>query len=343
MSTVNREEFLQQLESVQPGLSAREIIEQSACFVFNKGKVMTYNDEISCRRVCAVDFTGAVKAEPLLALLRKLGEDEVDVTLEGEEIIVQGKRRKAGIRCEATITLPVKLVEKPEEWQKLAEGWLDAVKMAHPCVSHDQQKFKYTCIHLHPAHIEASDGFQVMRIKIVSGVKASTLVRADSLKHIVGLGVTEMSETETWLHFRNATGLTFSCRRFIEDYRDMLPLLKMKGHAINLPKGLGDAADRANVFSAETSNENQVRVSLRDGVARVKGTGASGWYHEDKKVKYDGPPLEFLIAPALLMQIVEQHNEAEIVEGKLKIDGGHWRYVTVLGQVADAKPAEEQP
>ena len=54
MTTVNREAFLHQLESVQAGLSSKEMIEQSSCFAFIKGKVVTYNDEISCRQKCEV-------------------------------------------------------------------------------------------------------------------------------------------------------------------------------------------------------------------------------------------------------------------------------------------------
>jgi hypothetical protein len=73
MSQVNREVLLQQLESVQAGLSSREIIEQSSCFVFKDGNVVTFNDEVSCSRPCELgSFTGAVQAAPLLSIREML-------------------------------------------------------------------------------------------------------------------------------------------------------------------------------------------------------------------------------------------------------------------------------
>ena len=78
---INREELLNQLESVQPGLSIREIIEQSSCFVFQDGKVITYNDEIFCSQKTPLKIKGAVLAAPLIALLRKMVETEVDIEL----------------------------------------------------------------------------------------------------------------------------------------------------------------------------------------------------------------------------------------------------------------------
>ena len=61
---INREELLNQLESVLPGLSTREIIEQSSCFVFMNKEVITYNDEISCSHKSRLDIEGAIVATP---------------------------------------------------------------------------------------------------------------------------------------------------------------------------------------------------------------------------------------------------------------------------------------
>ena len=45
---INRMNLLNVLESVHPGLSKRDMVEQSACFVFQGGRVITFNDEIAC-------------------------------------------------------------------------------------------------------------------------------------------------------------------------------------------------------------------------------------------------------------------------------------------------------
>src|ERR1700759_5051745 len=112
-TTVNREEFLQRLEAVQPGIAPREFIEQTTCFIFDKGMIVTFNDEVSCRIISGLhkDFQGAVQAQPLLETLRKLTETEIEISTKEEEkeanIVIRGKSRKAGIRLHTTILMPL--------------------------------------------------------------------------------------------------------------------------------------------------------------------------------------------------------------------------------------------
>ena len=96
MITLNRADFLDKLESVLPGISTREIIEQSSCFVFKDKTVMTFNDEISCSQKSCLPFEGSVQALPLISILRKLQEEELDISLgdSKEELIIKGKNKR---------------------------------------------------------------------------------------------------------------------------------------------------------------------------------------------------------------------------------------------------------
>jgi DNA polymerase III sliding clamp (beta) subunit (PCNA family) len=335
MQSINREELLFQLESVQGGLSKREIIEQSACFVFKDGEVMTFNDEVACSCKCSLPIVGAVQADPLLAILRKLPEDEITIEETDGELVIVGKRRRAGIRRENEVLLPVSGVEKPGKWRSLPADFQEAISMVQHCTGSDESQFVLTCVHIHPEYIEACDKYQITRATLATGVKTATLVRGSSLKHITSLGMTQVSETGSWIHFRNPSGLVLSCRRYQEEYPNLNSFIDFKGHPITLPKGLGDAADKAKVFTTEGTDESQVLVQLRPGKIRIRGEGAAGYYQEVKKLAYDGPNLEFMVAPELLIEITKKHNDAEIDSGRLKVDGGKWIYVTALGAVAE--------
>ena len=341
MQRINREEFLNELELAQPGLATREIIEQSSCFVFKDNRVLTFNDEVACSLKSKLKITGAVRAAPLLSILRKMNEDEVEVEVVGGALRIKGKRREAGVVLEAEVQLPVDRIDVPDKWKPLAPEVVEAIKLAQHCASNDESNFELTCVHLHPKWIEACDSFQLTRVKCKSGISAPTLVRRDALKHIVSLDVNEFAETEAWLHFRNATGLVLSCRRYNETYPDVSALLKFEGKPLTIPKGLKDAADKAAVFSSEAVTSNDVLVELRPGKVRVQGRGASGWYREIKKIVYDGPPIAFSIAPELLMEITEKHNDAEIAEGKLRIRGERWVCIVCLSVPEEDSPEKQ--
>lgn len=338
---VNREIFLQALESVQPGLSSKRMIEQDDCFILRNGAISTYNDEIYCRIPGPLlkDMEAAVLAKPLLEQLRRWKEEEIGIELNDSELILTGKGRKTGIRTEGEITLPVHLVEKPKSWNELPEHFAEAVAMVGQCAL-SAGDFETVCIHVHPDWIEASDKVQICRWKMKTGIKESILIRRDSIKHIANLGMTEFAETEAWLHFKSASGLRLSCRRYVSDYPDLTKFLKVDGQPTVLPRGLAEAAEKAEVFTAENADTNQVMIDLRPGKLRIRGQGISGWYSEIKKIKYDGEPLRFLMSPGLLSELVKRTNDCEIAPGVLRVNGAGYVYVTCLGVIEDNTAGE---
>jgi DNA polymerase III sliding clamp (beta) subunit (PCNA family) len=341
---VNREKFLNSLEMVRAGLSPREYVEQSSCLVFKDNEVMTFNDEVACRVAVDVSITGAVQSAALFDILGKIDDEELTIEEnEDGELEFRGKRKSFGLTKEAEIFLPIDRVERPEKWHSLPKDFIEAVGMVHHCVSNDESKFTLTCVHITKDWVEACDNFQLMRCMVALAIKGPVLVRGTSLRDLVSLAVDKVALTKSWIHFKNQAGLVYSCRRYSETYTDLEKLLKAKGHKIVIPKGLATASERAAVFAADATGESHVTVTLQPGKVRIKGEGASGWYREVSKVAYDGPPMEFVIAPDLLKQISEKYSDAQISEGRLKVTGGAWEFVTVLGKKAEVKeePSEE--
>lgn len=334
---VNREELLHQLEAVQPGLSPREIVEQSSCFVFKDKRVMAYNDEVACSHKCELDITGAVEAAKLVKILAKMPEEEVDVEAGEGELIIRGKGRKVQIRMETTILLGIDSVEKPEEWKPLHEDFCEALSIVQQCAGKDEDHFNLTCINIAKKWVEAADDFQMCRYRLKTGVTDSMLVKRDSLKSVPAFGMTEFAETPAWLHFRNPAGLTLSCRRWIDDYPDLSPFLDVTGDKIQLPKGLAKEAEIAEICT-EDNEESEVMIKLSDGKLRIIGAATSGSarYVANKAANYSGPPIAFLIPPKLLGELIK-HNECEVAKECLKVDGGKFIYITRLGAVDEGK------
>ena len=342
---IKREEFLNDLLMVKAGLSPREFIEQSSCFVFQDGQVMTFNDEVACCKTTCINVTGAVQATSLLDILDKLDDPELSVRHnEKGELEFRGVSKGFGVTMDAEIFLPIIRVDEPQKWHKMPPQFVEAVRLVQTCVSTDESKFRLTCIHIHPEYLEACDNLQVLRCYIKLGVRGSVLIRGASITHILDLGMSEIALTASWIHFRNPKGLVFSCRRYNEEYPSLDGVLEVKGQAVVLPKGLGDACDRATVFASDKAGDPLVCVSLNSERLKLVGEGLTGWYKEFKKVVYNGPPLEFAIAPSLLKRICDTYSEAVINENRLKVTGDEapsWEYVTVLGKAVQAKTNEE--
>ena len=336
---INREEFLKQLESVMPGLSTKEIIEQSSCFIFKDETVNTYNDEIACSQKSLLKIEGAVPAMPFISILRKLKEDELEINVNDAKtvVMIKAKGKQSGINMEQDILLPIEAVDKPKKWKALPDNFADAIAIVQPCAGSNEAQFAITCVHIAPKWIEACDNYQVNRFKIKTDVQNSILVRKESLKHIVSLDMVEFSETKHWIHFRNSDGLVLSCRHWVDEYPsdDITQILSMKGGPLTLPKGLREAVEKAEIFSSENVEGDNVIVNIKKGKFKITGKGTSGWFTEIKKSKYDGESLKFTIPPKLLVELVQHHNECEVSSDRLKVSGGKFTYVTVLGTLEE--------
>jgi len=334
---INREEFLKQLESVLPGLSTKEVIEQSSCFIFKNKTVSTYNDEIACSQKSLLKIEGAVPAMPLISILRKLKEDELEISANdtNSQVMIKAKQKRSGINMEQDILLPIEAVDKPKKWKKLPDNFADAIAIVQPCAGTNETQFAMTCVHITSKWIEACDNHQVSRFRIKTDVDNPILIRKESIKHIVSLDMVEFSETKHWIHFRNSDGLTLSCRHWVDDYPsdDITQVLKTEGKPLSLPKGLREAVEKCEIFSSENTDDSNVLVNIKKGKFKITGKGTSGWFTEIKKSKYDGESLQFTIPPKLLVELVQHYNECEVSSSRLKVKGSKFVYVTVLGVV----------
>jgi len=342
MQEVNRKSLLRQLETVQAGLSSREIIEQTTCLAFDGGNVSTYNDEIACIQKCDLSgITCVVQGQPLLQLLKRLPDDAVRISISDSEFRVKGKKRESGIRTEASIKLPFDQIEKPTDWRPLPKDFADAVFMASQCVSKNQAKFSVTCVHIAKKWIEGCDNYQLARYKIKTGFAKPTLVRGQAIKHIVSLDMTEISETKNWLHLRNKTGLRLSIRRYVDEYPDFTATAKTQGKTVTLPTGLSEVATTANIFATDNIEPDRVFVTLDDGKAIIRGEGPAGWYQETKKIDYRDDRLEFSIAVQLLHEITKRSNTCQISQTALKVQSEKLTYVTSVGKRNEPKDDEK--
>lgn len=338
---VNRAQLLKEVESVLPGLSEKELIEQSDCIVFKDKKICTYNDEIACTYKTKMDITAAVQSKPLISLLKKMKEEEIDVSLEENTFLIKGKGRRSGIRMESKILLPIDTIESPVKWNSLPEDFTEGLKTVVNCAGNDDSQFILSCIHIHPKWIEACDNQQIGRFKIDTGFTKSILVRKDSLKHIINLDMTKFSETENWVHFKNPAGLMISCRRYVEDYPEVDDILNVSGTKTLLPKGIKDAVERAEIFSSENADDNLVTITVQAGKLKIIGEGVSGWFRESKKTEYKGNDISFRITPTLLTDLVQKHNECIIASDRMKIEIGKLQYVTVLSVPKKSKKKKD--
>jgi hypothetical protein len=349
--------ILDALNFVRPGLTDRDVLEQSGSFIFENGRVHTFNDEIACSGPSPFGdaIAGAVHGLPLIKVLESVSDEDIAFSADDGELIIRvgdDGDQKAGIRLQEEITLPYDKVEAPTDWQPLPERFEDAVSEVVRCVYKTPDEYIFQCVHIHPDYLEACDNSQLIRWPIKTKVKESILLRGDSIEAIIGRGMIAFCETESWVHFRNREGFTLSCRRDVQALGPLAEYFNAEyfnfdGTPVVFPNEVAGIAASAEIFSEENPDENEVIVKIEPGTLRILGEGKSGWLTKSVTLPdYEGPEITFRIGPKLLVELVKRHpdQEMEIVADRLKVTTEDYTYVVALGDMTlNEEPEQTQP
>lgn len=347
---VKRDELVKCLAMVNAGLSVKDIIEQSSCFVFRGGTVRTFNDDVACTMKLPSAMEAmecVVPAAEFRSLLTKLDDENFEVALVSSEsgvdaqLVLKTKCRSAGIRVRLRDRLPpLDYVGAPKTWSKIPAEFVEAVETVQGCADRGYVRLVLGCVCLTPNGIEAIDGYQAIRYQLKTGLEEPVLVRRDDLVKIAKLEVEEWGAMEGWLHFRNSAGLVVSCRRWNEKFPDLSTFFELEGEETILPKTLVEAVNKVEVF-VDSNDVVGVTIDLNSSRLLLRGEGPLGWYEERQKTNYVGGPLRFHIASRLLREVCSRSEQCVIGHNKLLVKGERFMYVSCLLLEQAEKAAEK--
>lgn len=334
---INKSEFLKVLNAVKPGLAGKEIIEQSASFIFQDSQAITFNDEIAVHHPLpdGLDITGAVPAKELIAILSRFKQDEVELILTDNELQLKCGKSKAGIKLEAEITLPMDELIIPTDWKKLPSDFNEGLKACAPSAAKDMTHPILTAINLDKKFACSSDDIRITHWKWIKGstFDAPVLLPASTVSGILHANVTDYNADSSWIHFTNKEGVVFSCRVLDGEYPDITPHLEVESLGeLVFPEAMTEILDRAGVFLSGTiDSDNSVSILIDSrGLMIVKGEGEFGWYEETCRTVWKGEATGFTIHPSHLQSILKTSNKCIIGVDKIKFVTEQMAHVVAL-------------
>lgn len=335
---INKKQLETALEIVKPGLASKELIEQSTSFAFIKGRVVTYNDEISVSHpVPGLELEGAIEAENLYKFIKKIKKDEFELTLNGnKEVILTSGKSKAGFTLQAEIKLPLQENISKSKWKPLPEKFVKQLNFSMIAFTRGISRGVLICAHVNKAgFVESSDGYRLIHCELREPMPTETfLIPVSSASEMIRLNPTQIAEGEGWIHFKTEEGTIMSCRLFSEDeFPNSAQLIAIKGTRLVLPETTSEVLDKAMVMSKrDRLLEENVDITIKDNRLKVESKSDTGWFAEEINYKCEHT-LVFSITPYLLANILEQTRECELTEDKIKFKGEDWVYVSRLRNI----------
>lgn len=334
-NTVKREDLINALTKVKPGLAQKELIEQSSHFIFEEGRVWTYNDQIAISQEFKSHLIGAVKADEFYKLLNKLEDDELKVSIQAGEFSIQGKTVTAKIKIDPEIKLQP--IQAPginsKNWQILPKDFNDAISLCLFSASRNMIRPELTCLYVTGKTVFSTDTFRATKREMKSKVKEDFLLPATAAKELIKYNVYKVfTDTEGWLHFTNKEHTMFSCRTFADvKYPEKIwDFFDIKGEKINLPDSFEQVIDRVSTLvTADFDLDRFVDLTIEDGILTCKGKGPHGSVMEKIDIDYSGKNIEVKVHPGFLVEILKQL-DSMIVGERLLFQGENFEHAICL-------------
>lgn len=305
---VKTKELLTILDKLKPGLASKEMVEQATYFVFEGEYVRTYNDSILIAHMFQTGFQAAVQAAEFLSLLKRIQDEEFELSLiDGKIIMTGGKWEGEMVVDEKINTMPVLAGLTDDLWQNLPEDFVDAIRTCSFSVSKLLTFPALSCILVTGQYAYSSDGgLRATRYRMKSEVIEPMVLYGPAAEELIKHNPAQAAKTEGWIVFAGEEELIFGIRARADENEwpeKLIDIYDIKGVTILLPDGLDKVIGRCQaILSMALDRDRLVELFVKDGILICRSQGALGRFTEKVGKVSDNFP-QFLVNPDFLMQI----------------------------------------
>lgn len=308
---ITRTDFLDALTAARAGLEAKDSVEQSSSFVFQGGRVYTYDDEVSASHPLALKFEGALNGKKLMELLTKFDKEELKIKAGDGKFIIKSGKAKATLSYEEDITMPLDQLSDPDQWKKIPKGMVKSISFVLLSIGNDPAKPLTSCVHVTENYAESSDNIRITRHFMGKTIQGDLLIPGVAAKELKDLNPTHYAQSGGWIHFKNAEDTHLSARMMEGEFPNLSSCFGIKGDSVELPKGLEEVLDRASVLSDDiVDGVTSITIEGQGKTALVTSKGPDGKYEEEIELTEE---LNFsFMIPAKLLVAILKHNRTGI-------------------------------
>lgn len=311
---IKRKELKNVLDFVNAGRMCGSVVEKPQHFIFEGSSISIHNDFISVIVSFDTGIEGAVNADLLLNILKKVEDDVLELSEESSLIKIKGKNINIGINkeeCSKTITHDV---EKIKKWITLSDDVLNGIKLTLFSVSKNIDQGPLIGIYCNKNKIISCDNFRASVYKLDTPIRNKLIIPYYVVKLLDKYKICEYYEDDIWIHFKNDTGLFLSCRKFVDFYPNTKDIFKIDGISMELPSEFVEIVDRVGVFSDNKNKQcNVVNIEISNNRLICKVNNDLGWIEEgiDIDINID-KNISFYVSPKYLRDLLNQFKNENI-------------------------------
>ncbi len=317
---ITRDLFVAALQAVQPAIIRDALIDQSEQVLLDGDRLMSYDGEVAISHPLPIDVKGAVFAKELLALLKKLPANEIELVDEGAALLVHSGTLEAGFNIARDIPVPILGLDAVKEWFGMPVDYLEGIAACFASVSTDPTKGVLNYIIMNGDKIFSCDNYCATVFESTEQLPEGVEIRLhfEPAKILAKYVPVEFGFGGSWVHFRNAEGVVVSCDYNDDAYNDVLALFADDGVEIEFPQEVAQKLSVAEIMADKDARgvNKVVKISFDepDFVTVRAEREDRGWITDKIPYKSDEKKPNFTISPEMLAAVLESVNTVSVSE-----------------------------
>ena len=321
---VKRKELKAVLESIRPGLAKDKNTNQDCHFVFTGEEVVTYNGRISISHPFESDIAFSVKGEEFYRLIDGIDEDDVNITLSGNQIKLATASTKSSMTAlgkdKDTFSATHELLKGGRvHWKKLPDNFLEGISLCAFSVVPDLTAGVHNCVGVMEGYCWAVDHARASLYELSEQPEDVINIPGNAASELSKFPVVEYAIGNNWMHFRTSTGVIFSHKEMtgeldISQIKEIIPVM-MEFPSFKLPLELKTVVNATVILATDLADKTGKLLKVKiasDGKITVNASNELGFVEKFLQCEYRGEEINLRINSKFLSQILERSTTMSI-------------------------------
>jgi hypothetical protein len=326
---IDRKKLLDSIALLMPGINKKGLIDQAEYVFFDGDNIYSNNLQVNISLPFKSDFKYGVPATELHKLLQKMTDKEIEI-IENKDssLSIKGKRIKTEI-----VTIPIdtspQVLPSNNKWQKLPDGFMEAIDFCRFSAATDTMLGILTCIYINGNQAISCDNFRGTIFTMEESINTPMLLPLFAANELSKYKPIEYITDGSNIFFRNKDEVIFGCTTMKEKYRDIIEIFNIEGDEITFPANIKDTLGRTDIFAENDMGRKFMSITINENKMICRGIGSKGKIEESHRIRLN-KEIEFKIQIKLLLQILDRTQQAIVGSRAILFTGDNFKHVLAL-------------
>jgi len=316
---VYKKDLLSNLSILKPGIAIKDVVEEMTHYMFTGDYLFTYNEEMFVSIPFKTPFKATIKAKKLLDAVTKAKIDPLHLEYDKLGLLkLTTSDQEVGIHTgtnfdylERANVIHKDLIDPKTVWEPIPKDLIEGMYICSlTTLTDDFQGRGLIGVMVEDKKVYGAQMYRCTSWELDEPVVAPFLIRASWARPMRKIDFTQYHVGDKWVSFKTESGIIYTVLIIGNQYPSdrVEEMLDVDGIRVRLPEeGLKEAASDCISWSEEELDYRMtISLTFEKNLVTCRASDEYGYIVKKVPTEYDKEPINILISPVFLMEILDK-------------------------------------